>query len=1360
MKLRIFQLLLAVAIMFINNEIKAQTGAVWVTINDPADTAYYDDNRKLTSSDSAFRFYINLLNIVSSKPALPASRNPQLQRVYELVCNCSQTELESTLSNAVPALSGIQPAPVYDTLHTPNDYSLINYVSNYALDLINAQTAWDITKGDSNVVIGIADQGYSANHSELIGKYNYFFSGSNTVTHGNAVSILAAGKTNNNNGLSSIGYDCKLWLGSMSYNAVLQAAYSGIKIINMSWSSGCFYNSYAQLAVDEAYSTGAFLVAAAGNGNTCNNGNPSSYVYPAAYSNVFSVTSIGPTDNHMRIPNDTTTTHQHNDKVDISAPGYDVAVNPAEGWFISSSGTSFAAPYVSGTVGLMLSANPCLSRKDIDTILRITAVNIDSINPLYLGKLGAGRLNAQAAVQLAVSWATNPMSVITQPMSVSVNVGSSAQFTASSTSSFPIYQWQYDSSGTFVNLVNNNVYSGVNTANLTMSNVNISFNSNQYRCVMTSGYCQAITDTAILTVSSPLPPGNAGPILGDSTLCYGAISYFTVDTVVNATGYNWVIGGNSLIISGQNTNTVGVIVYDSVVTITVTPVSGAGNGASASMNIYGIPPAVAGLTGDTTICEGDSAILWVNVSGAGPWSGTINFNIPFSGTNSPIPVMVSPTITTDYYLTELVIDSCYSGSDAMYGSPTVTVLPAAHDSLVQTICSSQLPYYWNGLTLLSSGTYSAILNAANGCDSIVTLNLTVVGGIPPAAPSGITQLLINNACFNRIYRYTAAVTSNANGYSWMIPASCGGIGAVIVDSGDINSSRIIRLKYTGNAAAFLTDSIKVRAYNNCGYGPFRAAKLINTALNVPVKPAFITVTVLTTNICGERLYRYKGPNLPSATAANAAATGYLWTFTNPVPLSAQIDSGNINSQTILVKYSSNAAAATGDSIYLQYSSDCGYSASRALKLNLAALNPPVAPATINVTALNVSTCGNRTYRFSMPSVPGATSTTGAATGYLWTFTGNLATYGLIDSGSLSSQVIVVKFTSDMASVIGDSIKAQFESDCGLSAFRARKFSVPKLGPPAAPSSISVTAISTNICGARKYRYRAPSLSVASTAAAAATGYLWDFTGLLGSNAVVDSGTLTSQVIRVIYSSNAAAQTGDSVRVAFTSNCGNSLRRAIKLTNSLLLPPAAPASIGIELKQDICYARKYRYIAPATLPAATATRGAASGYLWSMPVGSVGSTGTLDSGTLNSQKIVISYSSNAAASAGDSIYLRYTSACGDGDARARKLTNLIKYGCLIVSGKSVLEESSDDLIAEGLQMIVSPNPSSSEFTVQVSSKNADMVSIKLSDLQGRTIESLRLMPGRTIRLGAKWPAGYYLLELRRGKEKMLKRLLKL
>jgi len=55
----------------------------------------------------------------------------------------------------------------------------------------------------------------------------------------------------------------------------------------------------------------------------------------------------------------------------------------------------------------------------------------------------------------------------------------------------------------------------------------------------------------------------------------------------------------------------------------------------------------------------------------------------------------------------------------------LTINQPVSSSVSETICSNQLPYTWNGVTFTESGTKSTVLTAANGCDSTVTMTVTV-----------------------------------------------------------------------------------------------------------------------------------------------------------------------------------------------------------------------------------------------------------------------------------------------------------------------------------------------------------------------------------------------------------------------------------------------------------------------------------------------------------------------------------------------------------------------------------------------------------------------------------------------------------
>lgn len=398
-------LMMLTCLSFSQSNTKSQ---IWVTIDDLTIIPNNRVNQGLISTSVEFQNIIDMFSITSVKQILPDSRKENLLKVYELTCDCNPEELMNEIVKLNFEVNNPVMAPDYILLNTPNDYTT-TFSQDYALDLIDAEGAWEVTTGDSSVTIGITDSGYDMNHSELIGTVSYIqpgLSGGNYY-HGTAVATTAAGNTNNQIGKSSIGYNCNLQLRSNSYNSILASCYGGAKVINVSWYASCTPNTYIQDIIDEVYENGCIVVAAAGNGNASCYGS-GNHTYPASLNHVISVTSVGPQNNHERTIGNDATTHQHNDSVDISAPGYDVALTVENGWYLTGNGTSFAAPYVSGTIGLMLSINPCLSFEEIESILKTTSLNIDSLNPNYGGQIGSGRLDANAAVNMVANFESHP----------------------------------------------------------------------------------------------------------------------------------------------------------------------------------------------------------------------------------------------------------------------------------------------------------------------------------------------------------------------------------------------------------------------------------------------------------------------------------------------------------------------------------------------------------------------------------------------------------------------------------------------------------------------------------------------------------------------------------------------------------------------------------------------------------------------------------------------------------------------------------------------------------------------------------------------------------------------------------------
>jgi len=355
----------------------------------------------------------------------------------------------------------------YTPLYTPIDFenSLLlnnlrmNNVADYEqhdLRMIRAEEAWDITKGDPLVRIGIADRGFYIDHEEFEGEFVGGLSGYvndldlynpninpnfNSYKHGDFVASFASAKTDNvyDNGnavgFSSIGFNTKMVGargGSISNCLLLAQSDLKPKVINLSFGSDLSsFNQGQQNMINQIRQEGVVLVIAGGNGESSGSGNPNTYYYPASYENVIAVSTVGNKndigstsqayenwkDIHdvYNINNGQIQSHQHNDSIDIVAPAYypspTIFVDPILDDSILDDykssqglgGTSLSAPIVAGTIGLLFSVNYCLEPSEIETILKLTAVKIDNIpeNLPYYGRLGAGRLDAYEAVKMA-----------------------------------------------------------------------------------------------------------------------------------------------------------------------------------------------------------------------------------------------------------------------------------------------------------------------------------------------------------------------------------------------------------------------------------------------------------------------------------------------------------------------------------------------------------------------------------------------------------------------------------------------------------------------------------------------------------------------------------------------------------------------------------------------------------------------------------------------------------------------------------------------------------------------------------------------------------------------------------------------
>jgi len=320
---------------------------------------------------------------------------------------------------------------------TPNDYGL--RTAQTELDLINAQKAWSFTTGNRDVILGVTDEPFDTSHDDLKGTIFAYNGYTTTVkSHGTAVANVMAGHSNNGIRLASIGSDCFLYgvrLGSSI--GISHLVEAGAKVINGSWGKGApsaitQYDIIRMVIEEYTFpldnSLGTSFVFAGGNGIDNGTTKRTDKLYPAAYEHVISVASvqhnpaIAPPDSHYCLDQSKKydqITHTHNYDIDIAAPGYYMPLSFENTIYMMDNGTSFAAPLVSGTLGLMLSVNYSLTPIERETILKLSSANIYHVTPApnpnhnnyfpenepYLDMLGAGRLDAGKAVEMAYQMA-------------------------------------------------------------------------------------------------------------------------------------------------------------------------------------------------------------------------------------------------------------------------------------------------------------------------------------------------------------------------------------------------------------------------------------------------------------------------------------------------------------------------------------------------------------------------------------------------------------------------------------------------------------------------------------------------------------------------------------------------------------------------------------------------------------------------------------------------------------------------------------------------------------------------------------------------------------------------------------------
>lgn len=335
----------------------------------------------------------------------------------------------------------------------PNDEYLAK--QNYIFQT-KVPRAWEVTIGTPEVVVAVIDTGVDVNHPDLVrsiwrnadeiagngiddDKNGFvddtvgwdFVVNSNdprpsaevpfsytALNHGTIVAGILAAQGNNFEGIAGIAWGARVMplraldkdgvgLVENVAEAVHYAIDNGADVINLSFVGDSFSEPLYK-ALRRAYENGIVVVVASGNTATNLNKSPR---YPACFDApddenwIIGVSAIDSSDQHIA------TANYGSDCVDLVAPGdnffatqvIDSTKGLNEPYGGPWSGTSLAAPVVSGVAALLKAAYPNLSNDQIISTLLNSSEDIDSRNESKAGELGRGRVNADFAITGATS---------------------------------------------------------------------------------------------------------------------------------------------------------------------------------------------------------------------------------------------------------------------------------------------------------------------------------------------------------------------------------------------------------------------------------------------------------------------------------------------------------------------------------------------------------------------------------------------------------------------------------------------------------------------------------------------------------------------------------------------------------------------------------------------------------------------------------------------------------------------------------------------------------------------------------------------------------------------------------------------
>ena len=308
-----------------------------------------------------------------------------------------------------PNIAYVEPNYELDTAAaaTNDEY----YSALWGMEKIDAPSAWDITTGDSSVMVAVIDSGVNYTHEDLVDNVNeslgYDFVDNRTDAmdvngHGTFVSGIIGASANNGIGVVGVNWDVTI-VPIRAFNSngrgnkvdILSGIYYAtsldVPIINASYGG----DTYVQAEKDAIDAYGGLFVTIPGNQALNVETSPK---YPGSYDcdNIISVAATDETDSLWEESSYGAVS------VDLGAPGVDILSTWSEdddpNTYAYGAGTSFAAPHVAGAAALLLSNYKDLTTAELKEAL---LESVDKVPDLSGKCVTGGRLNVAKALEYA-----------------------------------------------------------------------------------------------------------------------------------------------------------------------------------------------------------------------------------------------------------------------------------------------------------------------------------------------------------------------------------------------------------------------------------------------------------------------------------------------------------------------------------------------------------------------------------------------------------------------------------------------------------------------------------------------------------------------------------------------------------------------------------------------------------------------------------------------------------------------------------------------------------------------------------------------------------------------------------------------